>query len=281
MFNFIKLRASEKNTFFFYLLITFCFCQFSCTEESAVLEEIDELVVQGYLREGQAVADFRVTKIVSLATENNTTIPVNEAQVFITSEGTTYELTATGADGLYKNDSLIPEEGKTYELEVTFEDKTITATTFVPNRPENITVSETEVALQKVETFFDLDFSDLPEPIEVNWEDDNSNYYFVSVTNIEDDPEPVNELFGDGELPQLTNQPEITNTFFINSFQFFTFYGRYEVEVFRVNPEYVTLYENVSTGQGALNEVTTNVTGGFGIFTGVSSTTIEMNVVKL
>ncbi|MEM1120295.1 MAG: DUF4249 family protein [Bacteroidota bacterium] len=262
-----------------FFLFTIILSLTNCTKETASLETIDDLVVQGYLRPEQPVDDFKVTRIISLASEIQQQEAVDRASVTITTEGAVYELTSIG-DGIYQNLNFIPEAGRVYELAVTFEDKMITATTFVPLPPENIRISATEVTRKKIEGFGDVDFTNLPEPIEVNWEDNSSNYYFVVVSNTEENPEPVNALFGENERPTFTNEPEITTTFFINSFQFFSHYGRYEVEVFRVNPEYVTLYENVSTGQGALNEVTTNISGGFGIFTGVSSAKLEIVVTK-
>ncbi|MEM6318356.1 MAG: DUF4249 family protein [Bacteroidota bacterium] len=265
-----------KNTFFFILLLLSTLV--ACTDDEATLGTVDDLVVQGYLYANEPVENFRVTQIVSLASENRRVEPIENAVVTISSEGQTFPLVPTDQAGIYENLDLIPESEKTYNLEVTYQDKVVTASTFIPEAPQSISISETEVSLRKVESFGDLDLTNLPEPIEVNWEDDKANYYFVSVNNVEDNPELVNELFGEVERPEISNEPEITTSFFINSFQFFTHFGRYEVTVFRVNPEYVTLYESTSTGQGALNEVTTNVSGGFGIFTGVSSATIEMLV---
>lgn len=269
-----------SNILYFFLLSLLTI--WSCTEESTTLEIIDDLVIQGYLQAGKPVDDFKVTKIISLAAENSVQEPVNDAVVRIDSEELVYELVLSDSAGVYQNLDLIPEAGKIYRLEVQYQDKVINAETFVPDQPQEVKISEEEIFLNKIEDFTDLNFDDVPDPLEVSWQDEGSNYYFVSVANIDEDPEIVNELFGGNTegRPELVNEPEVTTTFFINTFQFITHFGNYEVKVFRVNPEYVTLYESVGTGQGALNEVTTNVKGGFGIFTGINSTVIPFVVKK-
>ena len=67
----------------------------------------------------------------------------------------------------------------------------------------------------------------------------------------------------------------------INTFRDITHYGTYEVIVFRVNAEYVALYEDNSDGAGSLNEIITNVKNGFGIFTGLNSKKVYFEVKKL
>lgn len=268
-----------KNSPLFIFLIALSF--FSCRDRETVLAKIDAIVVEGYLYANQPVTNFKVSNTISVASENKEQTPIPDAQVTITSNGNSFVLQPSSVEGIYENKDLIPESGKTYELEVIFEGDTVTAITAVPYPPQNLKSSETEIAIEKVEDRANVNFSDLPEPIEISWEDGNSNYYLVSITNIEEDPELVNELFGTQGLPVISQEPEITTSFIIDSFQFFTHYGRYEVAVYRVNLEYVTLYESVDTGQGALTEIKTNVEGGLGIFTGVGSAKIEMNVTKI
>jgi len=58
-------------------------------------------------------------------------------------------------------------------------------------------------------------------------------------------------------------------------------FGTYQIIVFRVNPEYAALYESSSNSTLSLEEPPTNIVNGLGIFTGVSSDTLYLEVSEI
>ncbi len=97
----------------------------------------------------------------------------------------------------------------------------------------------------------------------------------------EGDPErtnfdPVRE--GDEEQPRFFRQEPTQNSEVeINAFAF-EFFGTYRLVLFRLNPEYSTLYDDNGTNSQNLSAPQTNIVNGFGIFTGICSDTLYLEV---
>lgn len=254
----------------------------SCEEENT-LETIDELTVQAILHAGQSLDSVKFGKVIPLDSIEALVAPDNLEPIVINDEGEIFSLFYTGEAGIYGNTDLVIEADRVYALEVMYNNKTITAETYIPLKPQNLTLSDTLIERAKILNFTDLQNQEIPDPIEVNWEGESGAYYFVNVKNIEVNPEPINELFEAGNGPQrpdFLTEPSTNNFYTINSFRDLTHYGKYEVTVFKVNPEYVALYEDNTDGSGSLNEIRTNVQNGFGIFTGVNSSVVIFEVEK-
>lgn len=267
-----------KNIFFLITLTSFIL--FSCDEEPVNLEDIQEVVVEGYLAAGTS-AQIRLTELIVFGNEDSLQT-IDDAEVYISSDNETYSLEPIG-DGFYKNEDLVFQAEATYNLEFEYFGKTITASTFIPSKTEELSISESLIYRTQINDFTDLQNQDIPEPTEVTWTDPNDSYYFISLKNLEADPELVNNLFADNniERPEIITPPEVTNTYFINQFRDITHFGNYEVIVFKVNPEYAELYQADDLNTNSFTEAATNIENGFGIFTGVNSDTILFEVKQL
>jgi len=255
---------------------------FSC-EKEVTLEIIDELVVEALLHEGQPVDSVKFSKVISFEAETEPPKPNDLVPIIKTDDGEEFTLNFTGEEGVYGNPDLIIKAGKSYTLEVEFNGKIVSAETFAPSPPTDLTISDSEVIMAKITSFQDLQNQTMPDPIEINWEAEEGAYYFVQVKNIEDEPEIVNDLFASSNFkrPDFLTEPSINNFYTINTFRDITHFGTYEVIIYRVNPEYVTLYEDNSSGSEGITEIRTNVQNGFGIFTAVNSKKVVFEVKKL
>lgn len=264
------------------LLILLSISFFAC-EEEATLETIDELVVEALLQVGQTVDSLKFSKVISFEAESEPPKPNDLLPIIKNADGEEFMLLFTGEEGIYGNPDLIIEEGEVYTLEVTYNGHLVSAETYAPSPPANLTSSETLIEMAKITSFQDLQNQTMPDPIEINWEGEDDAYYFVQVKNIEDEPEIVNELFASSGFnrPDFLTEPSTTNFYTINTFRDITHFGRYEVIIYRVNPEYVTLYEDNSSGSEGITEIRTNVQNGFGIFTAVNSEKIVFEVKEL
>ena len=109
---------------------------------------------------------------------------------------------------------------------------------------------------------------------------------YVVIENIEDNPEFVNDLLAEFQANgnarrffQIT-EPEISDFYAINALRDLTQFGTYRIIVYRVNPEYAALYETAGTSSISIASPPSNIENGLGIFTGVSSDTVYLEVIK-
>lgn len=251
-------------------------------EEEAILPVVDELTVEAFLYAGQPLGSVSFGKVIPFDSVETLVAPGTISPIIRTASGETFPLYALDDKGNYGNDELFIEENQNYALEVEYNGQQITAETFVPTAPQNPKLSDTVVKRTRIDDFTDIFNQEPPDPIQVDWTAEDGAWYFVNVRNIEDDPEPINQLFEDEDIeferPNFVTEPSIDPIYIINAFQDITHYGTYEVIIYRVNPEYVALYEDNSGSSGSLNEIRTNVQNGFGIFTAVNSTSLFFEV---
>lgn len=272
----------KKSTYTIFIL-SILFVLSACEEETA-LPVIDELTVEAFLYAGETLDTITFGKVIPFDTLEATEAPNDLLPIVRTGDGENYELFYLGENGKYGNPDLFLEVGESYALEVNYNGQTITAETSIPDAPKEVTLTDNSVEMTQINDFTDIFNQEPPDPIQVDWNNDDGGWYFVQVQNIEEDPEPINQLFIDEDIdferPTFVTEPTSDPFYLINVFRDITHFGTYEVTVFRVNAEYVALYEDNTESSGSLNEIRTNVQNGFGIFTGVNSTSILFEVRK-
>ena len=79
----------------------------------------------------------------------------------------------------------------------------------------------------------------------------------------------------------IISEPQISSFYAIFPRREFSHYGTHQIIVYRVNPEYAALYERSGNSTLSLEEPPTNIENGLGIFTGASSDTLYLEVVKI
>ena len=129
------------------------------------------------------------------------------------------------------------------------------------------------IALQ---TLYELDST--RHEIRIEWEGNGSDLYYVSVENVESDPDTVESGFPgpggpDGPGRMMISAPT-TNTFYSIRNMEISLYGRHEVKVYHVNQEYADLYISRQQDSRDLNEPLSNIQNGLGIFSAFSSVTL-------
>ncbi|MEO0339675.1 MAG: DUF4249 family protein, partial [Bacteroidota bacterium] len=258
-----------------YILI-FTLNNFSCEQEDISSIESNTAVVAAYLFDGQSVDSIRITQSIGYNQSDTALTTLDDLEVAIIDGDRRYLLENIG-DGYYKNDALIIQTETTYELDFIHNGEVVSAETFIPKKKEAI-LSSTSISLAKIEGFPTGGFGAIPDPIEVTWDNNEGDFYYVKVTNLEEDPEYVNELLLQfGGIPrgiQFNSDPEVTDFHVIQPNRDLTQYGRYEIIVFRVQPEYASLFNLGNNSSQTITEPPSNVTNGLGLFTGVSSDTL-------
>jgi len=78
-------------------------------------------------------------------------------------------------------------------LEFERDGEIISAETYVPEYNAT-SISTTQVELTKIEAgVFPINGITIPDPVELSWNNEGGDYYYVLIKNIESDPEYVNE----------------------------------------------------------------------------------------
>lgn len=233
----------------------------ACGETAVTSVGAAKPVVRAYLYAGQPVNDVRLTWSVPIGTADS-----------------------AGDSGYYQynGSDLVIRERDAFSLEAKVSGQTITAQTIVPTKPSGARMAATTL---KIPNFTFGPGSPRPDfsstQTVVRWTRTAGALYFVTLDNVE--PSPVALDFG---LPggvrgrrRLIFPPTAADSLPVNALGL-PYYGRYIVNVWRVNEEYAQLYATLQQDSRDLNEPFTNVRGGLGVFTAFSADTSSVTVVK-
>ena len=257
-----------------------------CTDESPLAPEADLVVMRAYLFAGEPVTEIRLTSSLVLGSTDSVAPPVEDADVYLTRNGTRYVLQPTaGRAGFYDypGNDLAVEAGDEFTIEITYLGRVASASTVVPSKPAQVGVYPDQLGIQEL-TFgmgrgrFQNDDT---TAVQVTWTNPGGESYYVTLENIESDPAPIFEPpAGFPARPPLrfVSIPVNSEEYRITR-RSVTYFGTHKVKVYRVNREYVDLFISRNQDPRDLNEPLTNITGGLGIFTAFNSESVLIEVV--
>jgi len=184
-------------------------------------------------------------------------------------------------EGLYTDSSLLVREGDEYELSMQFNQKDVSAYTYVPGTPLDYEISDTTIAIARMDsTTTGQPPGSMPDPVSLTWTNDDGSYYLVVVENIESTLDPIRD-FGDEDPPDFVfrKSPNTSTSEELrpNDFQY---YGTHRIILFHVLPDYATLYDQNSNSSQNLTNPSTSIVNGYGIFTGMNSDTLWLEVME-
>ena len=119
------------------------------------------------------------------------------------------------------------------------------------------------------------------QEVVVTWETESEDdWFYVVLKNLEQNPTPIeiNSTFSE-RMREIIFPPVQDNSFRIR-LPLIEFLGLHEIQVYRVNREYVDLYESRAQDTRDLNEPLTNIEGGLGVFSAFNSSKINMTVIQ-
>jgi hypothetical protein len=254
---------------------------FSACTKSGNSEFTDTPIVESYLKPGDnpLIIISRQTPFSSKSDLSGDDI--NSLSIRITNNNTSVNLTPLG-EGKYIDSSMIIAENERYELSFIFNSKAVSAYTDIPSKPLHFTQSATSIKIA------DMDFSSgpptsmptMPDPVSLTWENDDASYYIVIIENMEATLTPIRD-FGDNAPPgNMFRKPPTTSPGLeINSMEF-QYYGNHRLILYHVLPDYASLYSDNQTSSQNLTNPSTSIINGYGIFTGLNSDTLYINVMK-
>lgn len=271
------------------LFILSCFF-LSCEEENLNNIADKQFVVEAFLYANEAIDDIRIKSTFPLAAEDDTSAPINDAQVTLIKDGQRYDLVASGNEGYYHypHEDVKVETHDVFQLEVRYNDITATAETTVPTPTVGLSISEDSLKVPQLplnmgmEAIVEAIRDFLTESsIEATWDNPDGDLYFMVVESLSDTinpifPGPVIEAL---ERFRFVSEPteEASLTFLGGTLVSF---GTYVVKVYHINQEYAALYENRQQDSRDLNEPPSNVQNALGVFSAFNSQEAYFEVVR-
>lgn len=267
-----------KNSVFVILLVLILQSCKTDNNLTSIYEDIP--VIESYLNVGDTVR-VKISRQVPFS-EDNTAYSnenIDSLSLFITLNSRKYKLSSIG-NGIYQSKEavLIVEKDQELSLEFMFNKNLISANTNIPSTPENYKQSVTSI---KAVAQGGGSFSgSMPDPIELTWDNlDNSNYILV-IENMETSPVLINDDNEKAPPARLFRSTPTTSNSIDLQVRRFNYYGKHRLILYHLNPDYASLYDSKGSSSQNLTNPSTNISNGLGIFTGVNSDTLYLNVVK-
>ena len=255
-------------------------------EGAKLLPPVNELVViRGYLQANSSLSGLHISSTLGLGSPDTIGPPVRDAVVHIIRSGTCYELAHRGK-GNYSSPTnpytpdcpdcgLFLNAGGTIYLEVFHFGKVATASTVIPPRPRNISLSSPVVVASSA-----AEGAPQGDAFEISWELEGDYWFYLELSSIGNTFVPL-----DGGEPVVGYVPPVKTQLFntrryVVTWDLLPYYGHYRIRVVAVNREYVELYLTRNQDSRDLNEPVSNVSNGLGIFTAINSDYVELDVVS-
>lgn len=243
----------------------------SCEKNESTPEFEDIPVIEAYLHAGKKF-ELRVSRQIPFSSDPAfSEDDISQLSIIVNTQNQNYQLLSVG-NGVYQSDALIIDSDTEYKVAFLYNNKNVEAITNIPAKPSGLNISANEIIIE-TGTFPPV----MPEPIDVSWQNDDNSYYLIVVENIETDPELINENGAGGMT--FRNEPTQSNNYQINS-RSFSYVGTHRIILFHLNPDYAKLYDDSGNSSQNLTNPNSSIQNGFGIFTGINSDTLYLEVKK-
>ena len=243
----------------------------SCGEQLMDSEvHTDTPIVESYLQENANSLTVKLYSMeVYLKDDYRLSLPISGLQLEI--NGKTLAETATGTYYLDLGEDTIRGQ-QTFDLSFDYLGQTVTASTSVPQRISSLEIEPAYITRTSSGYFWD---SDDTTEICLTWDDPDKSYYQIYIESPASSDIPD---FGGGmQFRRRMMQPFQGNSYITTSREFMSV-GYYSIYVYRVNKDYVDLYERISSTD--LANPSSAIRNAFGIFTAMSVAKIGFQVIE-
>jgi len=269
-----------KNIKILQLYLYICIVLFSGCKKDENKEFTDTPIIESYIEPGGGIVVSVSRQIPFSSNVVYAADDINNLSVTVTLNNAVYFLTPSG-NGKYTDSSLVVSEGDNFNLSFTFNSKNVKAYTFIPSKPVNMVQSATEITIPKQDsTSGPPTPGNMPDPVKITWDNPDGSYYLIVVENLETTLEPIRD-FGGKEPPghRFKKSPTNSSSEEIREMDF-QYFGMHRIILNHVLPDYAALYKQSSTSSQNLTNPSTSITNGYGIFTGLNSDTLYLNIKK-
>ncbi len=261
----------------------------SCYKSELIFEDQYEAVVEAYLYVDKEDNQVKLSNMISFGSDTVGGEMITGAQITMHHKPDSWILTHNDSipGTYYLEEELTMTAGDTFSLSVELDEEVLTAITIIPDDPPPVSMSAYRINIPKVESMMGFREIEMPDPLELTWDNPEAKYYFLNIQNIESypisvmpDPPADRPFAGGGFAFQMITQPTNDNFYTIDLRQL-THYGTHRIIFTSVNDEYVSLYNSLNQDTRELNEPYSNIENGLGIFTAFNSDTLYFEVVPV
>lgn len=271
----------------YFILLGFIPLMTGCFDSEMMFEDQYEPVVEAYLYVNKEVGNVYLTSMISFDTDSSGGESITDARVILEGEADSWVLihddSISGRYYMEEMPELVP--GDTFHLRVELNEESLSAVTVIPEEPPAVTMSSTSIYIPKVDDMRELQGVEMPDPVELTWDNPEAKYYFLDIQNIESypvsimpDPPDDRPAPPSGLAFQMITEPTNNNYYEIDT-RDLDYFGTHRIVFTSVNEEYVYLYNSLSQDSRELNEPYSNIENGLGIFTAFNSDTLYLEVV--
>lgn len=277
----------KYNTLYFLLLVTIFF---SCKEENLNVIAENQFVVEAFLYAGEPINDIRIKTTYSLSSDEDLSVPINNAEVTLIKNGERFDLISSNDDGFYNypGNDLIVETDDVFQLEIMHDGILASAQTTVPTPTTGLELSTDtlfvpilpissgmEAIVMAIQDFLSNSV------IDATWNNPNEDLYFMVVESVSDTLDPIfpTQVIDALARFRFVSEPtdESSLSFLAGTLESF---GTYSVKVYHINQEYADLYENREQDSRDLNEPPSNIKNALGVFSAFNSQEAFFEVVR-
>ena len=250
----------------------------SCEPENPVIQYQYNLpVIESFITAQSDTIFISIKEMIPYNGNETDTVSkaLTDLDVYLIKENEYYYLSEkAGETGQYflLKDSIDLLEGDSLAFECEISNFLISGTTLIPTKPAAVKISNKVLYYEVGSPGSMMNTSSLI----LSWDNQTNDFYYVSLKNIEESPELVNDMLADAP-PRSQAPPSKADQFEIRG-RSITYFGTYEVILYHVNQEFADLFDNPSMNSVSINEPPTNINKGLGIFTGFSSDTVYFEV---
>ncbi len=180
------------------------------------------------------------------------------------------------SNGIFKLDSRALKLGEEdiLELRINYKGEEIYASTTVPNRTQEIELSNPDL---KINYIVDA----IPNRITMRWTPESDpDYYLIEIDTASKNPQKINDdrINSDPSNPYINKIGfPISGSEIEISYPSVGYFGRHRIVLHHISKDFYDLYNNPV--QGSYNKLNQSVVNGLGIFTAINSDTIYFRVV--
>lgn len=262
------------------LIIALLLLSMSSCKKDEQQEFTDTPILEAYIEPGNYLM-VKVSRQIPFATDvTYSADDINNLLLTFTRNDSSFLLTPADS-GRYVDSAIRINDGDNIKLAFTFNSKNVSAYSYIPSKPQNFTQSATSISIEKQDSTSGPPSGTMPDPIQLEWDNPDGSYYLVVVENLETTLVPIRD-FGENAPPgnRFRKSPTNLDAEEINAREF-QYFGAHRIVLFHVLPDYAALYNQSGTNSQNLTNPSTSITNGYGIFTGMNSDTLYIQVNEL
>ncbi len=210
-------------------------------------------------------------------------LTIDSAEVYIKYNEIEYLLEPVSDDpGKYvsQDSNLVVLPGNDYALSFDYNGHSVTSTTSIPTRPINTSLNPSVLYIDP----YAMGPGMSQNKVTVYWDNPDNIYHLIIIEYMESSYDPISPNLDPESFDQyrkVSTKPVLETSYDLDTRRQLAFFGTYKIIIYKVNEEYVNLHENISQSSLNLTEPLTNIENGLGIFTGINSTTLTLEVAKI